>query len=67
MVTNQDDSGHGTAMASPIVGETVGVARNAHLHNVKNHDVNGIGDPKDIVGGFNNIEVYRENTMDAQN
>lgn len=61
----QDDSGHGTAMASLIVGETVGVARNAHLHNVKIHDVNGIGDLKDIVGGFNNIEVYRETTMEA--
>ena len=55
----QDATGHGTAMASLIVGETVGVARNAHLHNCKIHDAEGIGDLKDIVEGFDKIEGYR--------
>ena len=55
----QDATGHGTAMASLIVGETVGVARNAHLHNCKIHDADGIGDLKDIVEGFDEIEGYR--------
>jgi len=68
----QDATGHGTAMASLIVGETVGVARDAHLHNCKIHDADGIGDLKDIVEGFNEIEAYRigriiyiENEWDA--
>jgi len=55
----QDATGHGTAMASLIVGETVGVARNAHLHNCKILDADGIVDLKDIVEGFNEIEAYR--------
>jgi hypothetical protein len=56
----QDDHGHGTAMASLVVGETLGVAKDAHLGVVKISDATGSADISSVAEGVNSMFVHRD-------
>ena len=55
-----DDHGHGTAMASLVVGETLGVAKDAHLGVVKISDATGSADISSIAEGVNSMFIHRD-------
>ena len=57
--TVEDDHGHGTAMASLIGGEKLGVARHAKLGAVKVSGANGSADISDVAKGVNSMFVHR--------
>lgn len=55
----QDDHGHGTAMASLVVGEEVGVARNVELGVVKISNADGNADISAVFEGADSIYKHR--------
>lgn len=66
LFTVEDDHGHGTAMASLIVGETVGVARNTQLGVVKVSTGDGLTDISNVAEGINSIfKHYKSGTTVA--
>lgn len=58
--TIEDDHGHGTAMASLIGGDAIGVARNARLGITKISGADGSADISDVAKGVNSIFVHRD-------
>lgn len=62
-----DTDGHGTAIASLIVGGAVGIAANATLHNVKMFD-NGNGNVTvgEIVDALDNVLTHHNNNSPAE-
>lgn len=54
-----DDHGHGTAMASLVVGEQVGVARHAELGVVKVSGADGNATISDVAKGIDSIFKHR--------
>jgi predicted aspartyl protease len=57
--TIEDDHGHGTAMASFIAGDKLGVARNAKIGVVKVSGANGSADISDVAKGVNSMFTHR--------
>lgn len=55
-----DDHGHGTAMASLVVGDTLGVAKKAHVGVVKVSDATGSADISEIAEGVNSMFIHRD-------
>ena len=59
-----DDHGHGTAMASLIAGEEVGVARHAEIGVVKVSAADGNATISDVAEGIDSIFKHRRITTD---
>lgn len=59
LFTVADDHGHGTAMASLVVGETLGVARHAKLGVAKVSGAEGSADISAVAHGLNSIMTHR--------
>ena len=54
-----DDHGHGTAMASLVVGEEVGVARHAEIGVVKVSEADGNATISDVAKGIDSMFKHR--------